>query len=97
MSPIPVDMAVITIAVATLLYVVPERSNDGRGIRLTVYRSPVCRTTDPSYAPVQELLGSIPFEHVEHDERPDPDMMFGQAILDVYEVGIDDDSNRGKT
>ncbi|AEJ92364.1 hypothetical protein TIMSHEL_70 [Mycobacterium phage Timshel] len=90
----PTEMAVVTIAVSTFIYAVPCVLAGGK-TRLTVYRSPECRVTDPSYAPVAELLGSVPFQHVQHDERPDPEMMFGRAILDVYEIGPHDDDRDG--
>ncbi|AUV62028.1 hypothetical protein KIV63_gp16 [Mycobacterium phage SWU2] len=85
--------ATLPVIVPTLLMVSSKIVNDR--VYLLIYRSLVVRTTDPSYAPVISILERCRHVVVEQETVTDPDMMFGQAELTVYELTEDDDDDRG--
>jgi len=55
-------------------------------IGLAVYRSGELRDTDPIYAPVAEFLEQNHHVLVREDVIPDPDMMFGSGLAQIYDV-----------
>ena len=54
---------------------------------LIVYRSTLVRDTDAIYAPIKELLNQTHHRIRSSDLVPDEQMMFGEAVLTIYQLG----------
>lgn len=52
---------------------------------LLVYKSPLFKETDPIYGPVVELLRRFKHKLVFEEVVIDPQMMFGEALLRIYQ------------
>lgn len=65
-----------------------EEVSSGGAVLLHIYSSPIVREDDPMYRPVAELLAEHEHDLVIEDVIPDPNMMFGQAILKVFRIAF---------
>ncbi len=59
-----------------------------QGEYLCVYRSVLVPDNDPRLEPVNRVLNNNPHRIITALTGDDPDMMFGEALITVYRIGV---------